>query len=344
VAIQTGRAKRQTIRDIAELAGVSIATVSRVLNGRPDVAPQTRDAVLEVVRTHGFSTNRSASSLPRGRTGLVGVTIPIVQAPYFAFILAGAAEALYEADLRGVLCPTQHEHDREVDLLGRLMHGTTDGALLMLPSETPDELRALRNFGYPFVVVDARAPLEDGIPAVTAANASGAKQATEHLLALGHRRIGVITGPRSWNASEERLIGHHAALAGAGEMPDSRLELEGDFEHASGFAAASRLLALSDPPTAIFAFNDDMAVGALRAARERGLRVPDELSVVGFDDSEQAPIVTPALTTVRQPLAEMGRMAVSLLTRLLEGQRLEALRVELATRLVVRGSAAALRG
>jgi LacI family transcriptional regulator len=338
-----GQTKRQTIRDIAELAGVSIATVSRVLNGRPDVAAQTREVVLDVVRAQGFSTNRSASSLPRGRTGLIGVTIPIVHAAYFAFILSGAAEALYEEDLRAVLCPTQHEHDREVDLLGRLMHGTTDGALLMLPSETPDELQALQDFDYPFVVIDARAPLPEGIPAVTAANASGAKQATGHLLALGHRRIGVITGPRAWSASDERLIGYHAALAGAGVMPAAELEVEGDFEQETGVTCASRLLALPDPPTAIFAFNDDMAVGALRVAHEQGLRVPEDLSIVGFDDSEQAAIVTPSLTTVYQPLAEMGRMAVSMLTRLLDRQRFEALRVELATRLIVRGSTGPLR-
>jgi LacI family transcriptional regulator len=329
---------RATIRDIADRAGVSIATVSRVLNGRPDVAAETREAVLEVARQLRFSTNRSARSLSGGRTGLIGVTIPIVHAAYFAFILSGAAEALYEEDLRAVLCPTQHEHDREVDLLGRLMHGTTDGALLMLPSETPEELDALRDFGYPFVVVDARAPLHEGIPAVTAANASGAKQAIAHLLDHGHRRIGVITGPRSWNASNERLIGYHAALAGAGLVPDPQLEAEGDFEHETGYAGGIKLLALPDPPTAIFAFNDDMAVGALNAALQRGLRVPEDLSIVGFDDSVQAQNVSPKLTTVYQPLAEMGRMAVSLLTRILEGQRLEAVRVELGTRLIVRGT------
>lgn len=329
---------RATIRDIADRAGVSIATVSRVLNGRPDVAAETREAVLEVARQLRFSTNRSARSLSGGRTGLIGVTIPIVHAAYFAFILSGAAEALYEEDLRAVLCPTQHEHDREVDLLGRLMHGTTDGALLMLPSETPEELDALRDFGYPFVVVDARAPLHEGIPAVTAANASGAKQAIAHLLDHGHRRIGVITGPRSWNASNERLIGYYAALAGAGLVPDPQLEVEGDFEHETGYAGGIKLLALPDPPTAIFAFNDDMAVGALNAALQRGLRVPEDLSIVGFDDSVQAQNVSPKLTTVYQPLAEMGRMAVSLLTRILEGQRLEAVRVELGTRLIVRGT------
>ena len=147
---------RATIREVASAAGVSIATVSRVLNGRPDVAPQTREAVLQVVRDHGFATNRSARALSGGRTGLVGVTLPIVHAAYFSYILSGAAEALYEQDMRMVLCPTLHQHEREVTLLDRLMHGTTDGAVLTLPEETNEELRALQRLGYPFVVVDPR--------------------------------------------------------------------------------------------------------------------------------------------------------------------------------------------
>ena len=332
---------RATIRDIATAAGVSIATVSRVLNDRPDVAPDTRDAVLRVVRDLGFTTNRSARGLSGGRTGLVGITLPIVHAAYFAFILSGASEALYEQDMRAVLCPTQHQHEREVTLLDRLMHGTTDGALLLLPSESNEELKARQGRGYPFVVVDPRSKLDEGIPAVSAAHASGATAATEHLLGLGHRRIAAITGPRGWAATEERLNGYHAALVAAGITPDHALVRESNFEIDGGHEAARGLLELPDRPTAVFAFNDNVAVGTLRAAADRGLRVPDELSVVGFDDAEQAAIVTPALTTVRQPLAEMGRMSVSLLSRLLEGQRLEALHVELATKLVVRESTAA---
>jgi LacI family transcriptional regulator len=339
MAATDGRA-RATIREIASAAGVSIATVSRVLNGRPDVAPNTREAVLEVVRAHGFSTNRSARALSGGRTGLVGVTLPIVQAAYFAFILAGASEALYEQDMRIVLCPTLHQHEREITLLDRLMHGTTDGAVLTLPEETNEELKALQRMGYSFVVVDPRVHLDEGIPAVSAAHASGARAAVEHLLSLGHRRIGAITGPPAWMASSERLNGYRGALAAAGVMPDPALVAESNFEIGSGEKAARALLALPERPTAIFAFNDNTAVGTLRAARDLGLRVPEDLSVVGFDDSEQAAIVTPALTTVRQPLAEMGRMAVSLLLRLLENQRVEALNVELATRLVVRESTA----
>jgi LacI family transcriptional regulator len=334
---------RSTIREIARAAGVSIATVSRVINGRPDVAPQTREAVLRVVREHGFSTNRNARALSGGRTGLVGVTVPIVEAAYFAVILSGAAEALYEQDMRVVLCPTLHQHEREVTLLDRLMHGTTDAAVLMLPEESNVELKALQRTGYSFVVIDPRVALDEGIPAVSAAHASGARAATEHLLSRGHRRIGAITGPAEWMASTERLNGYRAALAAAGVLPDPKLVVDSDFSIENGEEAAAALLDLPDPPTAIFGFNDNVAIGALHVARARGISVPEELSVVGFDDSEQAAIVTPALTTVRQPLAEMGRMAISLLLRLLEHQRVEAMSIELATRLVVRESTAPMR-
>jgi LacI family transcriptional regulator, galactose operon repressor len=332
---------RATIREIARAAGVSIATVSRVINGRPDVSPQTREAVLRVVREHGFSTNRNARALSGGRTGLVGVMLPIVEAAYFAVIVSGAAEALYEHDMRIVLCPTLHQHEREVTLLDRVMHGTTDGAVLMLPEESNAELRALQETGYPFVVIDPRVQLDEGIPAVSAANASGARAAAEHLLSVGHRRIGAVTGPPDWMASSERLNGYRSALAAAGVLPAPELVVESDFSIESGEAAAGSLLDLPERPTAIFGFNDNVAIGALRAAAARGLGVPDDLSVVGFDDSEQSGLVTPALTTVRQPLAEMGRMAVSQLLRLLDRRRVEAMSVELATRLVVRASTAA---
>ena len=339
-AEEHGLKPRSTIREVASAAGVSIATVSRVLNGRPDVAPATRAAVLRAVRDQRFSTNRSARALSGGRTGLVGVTLPLVEAAYFSEILGGTAEALYEQDMRVVLSPTLHLHDRAMTLLDRLMHGTTDGAVLMLPEETNEELKALQRLGYPFVVVDPRVPLDEGVPSVSAANASGARAAIQHLLSLGHRRIAALTGIAEWLASSERLNGYHSAHASAGVLSDPELVVEGDFTLEGGEASAALLLDAPEPPTAIFAFNDNMAVGVLRAARARGVRVPEDLSVVGFDDSEQAAIVTPALTTVRQPLAEMGRMAVSLLLRLLENQRVEGLNVELATRLVVRESTA----
>jgi LacI family transcriptional regulator len=334
------RPGRVTIREVADLAGVSIATVSRVVNGRDDVAPETRELVQRVIRERGYQANRSARGLSGGRTGLVGVLVPLVHPAYFSAILAGAAEALYEQDMRLLLSPTHHEHAREVSLLDRLTHGTTDGALLVLPEESSAELVELLDQGYHFVVVDPRERLDERVPAVSAAHASGADQAIRHLLGLGHRRIGMITGPARWVATEDRRRGYHAALAAAGIMPDPELEVESDFEIPGGERAGGRLLDLPQPPTAIFAGNDNIAIGTIQAARARGVRVPEDLSVVGFDDVEHATIVTPALTTIRQPLAEMGRMAVSMLVRLLERQGIETLHVELGTRLVVRDSTA----
>ena len=332
-------AQRVTIREVADQAGVSIATVSRVLNGRDDVSDETRDNVTRVIRENGYSANRSARSLSAGRTGLVGVLVPLVYPAYFAGILAGAAEALSERGMHIVLSPTGGEHDREVSVLDRL-HGLSDGALIIDPEESNEELVGLLESGYRFVVLDPLMPLDDRIPSVSAAHTSGADQAMRHLLELGHRRIAQITGPNGWLATEDRRRGYRAALASAGVLPDSELEKESIPEIEPGRRAAEELLDLPEPPTAIFAFNDNIAIGAIQAARARGLGVPEDLSVVGFDDVENATIVTPTLTTVRQPLAEMGRTAVSLLNRLLERQRFETLHIELATRLVVRESTA----
>jgi len=328
------------MRDVAREAGVSVATISRVLNRRDDVAPTTRERVLRVIREQGYTRNLTASALSGGRSGLVGVTLPKIQSSYFAQLADAIVDALYEHDLRAVLCPTRHARELELSLLERLMHGTTEGAVLILPSESSAELFAVQEQGYPLVVLDPKTPVGPGIPSVSAANTAGAAAATGHLLALGHRRIAAITGPAGWCATEDRLGGYRAALAGAGIEPEAALVAEADFEVAGGRTAAARLLALPDRPTAIVAFNDNLAVGAFQAARELGLELPGDLSVVGFDDSEQAPLVTPALTTMRQPLGEMARMAVSLLTRLLAGRRVEALKVELATALVVRESTA----
>ena len=333
--------RRPTVRDIARLAGVSPATVSRVINSRSDVSDTVRERVLRVVAEHGYTVARPP--LLGMHSGLVGVTLPLIHHSYFSEILAGIAEAFYEHEIPMVLCPTLHEHDREVTLLQRLRHGTTDGALLILPEEDDDELAALQEQGYPFVIIDPRMTPGDRVPTVSASHLSGAREATEHLLRLGHRRIAAITGPHDWIATEERLRGYRGALAEAGITPDPQLQIGANFRDNGGRLATQQLLSLPEPPTAIFAFNDMLAIGALQAIRQHGLRVPEDISVVGFDDTYEASIMHPALTTVRQPLAEMGRMAVSQLVRLLQNQRIEALHVELATRLVERDSTGPLR-
>jgi LacI family transcriptional regulator len=318
---------RATMRRIAEQVGVSIATVSRVINGRPDVSAKTRELVLQAVRDQGLRSGRSL------KTGFVGVTVPIVQYEYYALILAGIAEALYERNLRLALCLTRYEHIRERTLVELLVHDASDGGVLITPTESPDELRALQDQGYPFVVVDPREELPSGIPTVSAANVAGGMQAGEHLIGLGHRRIGVITGPRDLVSMEDRYAGFCAALASAGLLPDPELVHRGNLDAQSGRAAAKALLELDDRPTAIFALNDNMAAGALQAARALGLQVPQDVSIVGFDALEPSRLSN--LTTVRQPLEEMGRLAVQLLANVLDGQRTDAMRIELATELVV---------
>jgi LacI family transcriptional regulator, galactose operon repressor len=271
---------------------------------------------------------------------LLDVVVPVLYDLYFSAILAGAAEAAHEHEMRLVLSPTMHEHAREASLLDHLMQGVTEGALIVLPEESSVELEAALNGSRPFVVVDPLLPLDARIPCVSADHRSGADQAMAHLLGLGHRRIGAIAGPPGWAATEDRRDGYHAALAAAGIAADPALEVASDFEFAPGLAAAAALLDVAEPPTAIFAFNDAIALGALVAAQQRGIRVPEDLSIVGVDDIKYATIVSPALTTIRQPLAGIGRNGVNLLIRLIEGERPPSVRIELPVRLVVRGSTA----
>jgi LacI family transcriptional regulator len=270
------------------------------------------------------------------RTGFVGLLAPLVSDPYFGPIVGGAVEAAYEQELRLLVATTLHEHTREASLLDR-MRGTTDGIAISLPEQSSEELL---EHPQPVVVVDPLFPLDERVPSVAAAHRSGADQAMRHLLDLGHRRIAAICGPPGWLATEDRRRGYEAALAAAGLPLDPALLTASDFERGPGMEAAATLLELPEPPTAIFAFNDAIAIGALRAAGDRGLRVPEDLSILGFDDIQHATIVAPALTTIRQPLAEMGRAAIGLLSRLVYGGSDERLHIQLPTRLVVRESTA----
>ena len=267
----------------------------------------------------------------------IAVTVPLVEGSYFAAMLGGIADAADDSGLGLLLLRTGFPGTRQQSLRERLRHATADGAVLMLPPESLDELFDLQET-MPIAVIDPRVPLDEGIPCVAATNEAGADAATDHLLALGHRSVAIITGPQGWAATEERRLGYHAALARAGIRPDPELVEVGNWEIPSGREAASRFLDRADRPTAIFAFNDEMAIGAMQAAHERGLRVPGDLSIVGFDGVERGELLVPQLTTVRQPLAEMGRMAVTLLLRLLDQRRIEALRLELATSFVERES------
>ncbi|MDA0159858.1 substrate-binding domain-containing protein [Solirubrobacter ginsenosidimutans] len=274
---------------------------------------------------------------PTSRSGVVAVLVPVAFDLYFGLVLACVTDAAHEHGLLLSIASTQHEHARELELLEELA-ASTDGAILILPEASGAELeRAVPN-GYPLAVVDPRVPVGDRIPSVAAAYRRGAYHAIEHLLALGHRRIGVISGPPGYAASVERAAGCREALADAGLTLDPDLWVEADFEIGPGAAGAAQLLDVADPPTAIFGCNDPIACGALRAARERGLRVPEDVSIVGFDDFPLAAATTPALTTIRQPMAEIGRAGVGLIVRQLGGRQSRGPQLELPTRLIVRES------
>jgi LacI family transcriptional regulator len=333
---------RVTVRDVAAATGVSVATVSRVLTGKGPVAPQTRQLVRDAMDQLGSRAPvpRQPSAPRTAQTVLV--RCPYVLTDYFGIIVSSIAETLavhrrpilLDAGEAVVDADTVHLLPKRTDLAG---------AVLILPPEPTAELERLVEHKFPFVVVDPRTPPPPDTLAVSAANFAGARALTRHLASLGHRRIGVISGMPNWLTSDARLAGHVAALAEAGTLPDRSLVRHGEPNLETGLRAARELLDLDRPPTAILGFNDKVAVGVMQVAASRGLRVPRDLSVAGFDDLELAKATTPPLTTVRQPLQELGRMAVSLLMRVLDQHEVEALHVELATQLVVRDSTGPVR-
>jgi LacI family transcriptional regulator len=316
--------RRVTVRDLAAHTGMSIATVSRALNDQAHVAPETRELIQRALTELGGAAPRRRSA-PRG-TGAVYLRCPYLLTDYFGLIVSSIAETL---DLHGrQLVLNAGEAAQHTPVLPTLAaRPGIAGAIIVLPPEPGADLIALQSAGFPFVIVDPREEVPRDIAAVSAAHFAGARSLTGHLVELGHRRIGLIAGPDNWLASNARRAGHNSALALPGE-PTVHF----------GHSAAHQLLALPQPPTALVCFNDKAASGALAAAAELGLRVPGDLSIAGFDDIDLAQATSPMLTTVRQPLPEMGRIAVSLLIRLLERHRLDALHVELATELIVRGS------
>ena len=330
------RARRSaTVRTIAAETGLSIATVSRALNDHRNVAADTRQRIHE-------AAERLSRPNPGSRSGAIFVRCPYLLTDYFGLIVSSIAETLELHGRRLVLNAGEASQHTAV-LPGLAARADVAGAIVILPPEPGSDLVALRAQGFPFVVVDPRTAPPRDIVAVSATHAAGARAITDHLVGLGHRRIGVMSGPPDWLASTARLAGHASALAAVGVLPSPALVRHGEPTIDYGYRAAGELLDLSDPPTALVAFNDKAAVGALSAAAQRGVRVPDDLSIAGFDDIDLALATRPTLTTVRQPLAEMGRMAVTLLMRLVERHRLDALHLELATELVLRESTGPVR-
>jgi len=334
-------ARKTTLTDIAVEAGVSLPTVSKVLNGRPDVAPATRARVEQLLDAHQYG--RGAGRGTR-RSGLIDLVFSGLDSPWAVEILRGVEEwgSLHETAVAVSL--VRHGDARPASWTSAAASHHTDGVILVTSRLTTVQVGQLRGAGIPLVVVDpANTPPPD-IPSVGATNWAGGFAATEHLLSLGHRRIAAVTGPVDFLCSLARLDGYRSALERAGVPFDPALVRYGDFHHEGGFARGRELLAGDRLPSAIFAGSDQQAFGIYEAARHRGLRIPEDLSVIGFDDLPVARWASPPMTTVRQPLAEMGSSAAQMLGTLIEGIALSSTRIELSTELVLRESTAVPRG
>lgn len=326
-----------TIIDVAKRAGVSYATVSRVINNEAYVKEETRQRVQKALAELGYVANRQARSLRGGRTQMIGLLVHDFGSGYIGEIIRGIDQELQKRHYDLVLYTTHGHRYRESDYVATLTRGMVDGLLLVLPLAAESYLDRLRQARFPHVVIDDHGVNIEG-PAVGATNWQGAHDGTTHLLQLGHRRIGFITGNLELGCAIDRREGYCAALQTHGVEVDPALVVIGDFTQMAGYDSTKKLLAISPRPTAIFASNDMMAFGAMEAIREQGLRIPEDISVLGFDNLPQSVGVHPPLTTVQQPLEQMGRVATEMLFRYLENPHHTEERQALPTQLVVRQS------
>ncbi|MGW7237637.1 LacI family DNA-binding transcriptional regulator [Streptomyces sp. NPDC054804] len=331
-----------TLAVVAREAGVSVPTASKVVNGREDVAPETRRRVTAALERLGY-VRRPRFDTAKAPT-LIDIVVHALDSSWAGAVLHGVEEAADEAGLEIVVsaAPTRPRAGRpERGWLDKLTARGSSGVLFDLAELTPSQYAWLDHHRIPYVLLDPVHEPPAGVVSVGAANWQGGVSATEHLLALGHERIAVIAGSRRSMCGGARVAGYRSALAAAGLHQRGGYVRHASFDEGTARHRTHELLDLPEPPTAVFVCSDRMALGVYTALAERGLRVPDDISVVGFDDLPEARWGTPALTTVRQPLAEMAATALRLLVRLMHGDRPEGTRTELSTRLVVRASTAA---
>ncbi len=330
-----------TILDVAREAGVSFGTVSRVLNEDKHVRVETRERVQRAIDRLGFVANRHARILAGGKSGTVGVLVPDLGTEYIGEIMRGADAELALGGYGIILYTTHRVAKKEAEYVAVCLQGMADGLLLVLPRNPSDFVGTLVKRKFPFVFIDHQGFGKDSA-SVSAANWQGAYEATEYLIRLGHRRIGFITGWADLKAAQDRLKGFQAALRTNHVPEDPELIFEGTFAQLDGYHGELKFLRGRNPPTAVFASNDMMAMGVIDAARENGLRVPEDISVVGFDDIYLASQVRPAITTVRQPLEKMGRVAAQMLLEIMRNPGNRKDNLELPTDLVIRNSCRAI--
>ena len=328
-----------TAEDVARIAGVSRATVSYVVNDGPrPVSKETAERVREVIRQTGYQPNALARNLRLQRTSTLGLIVPDTHNPYFSEVARGIESIAFEHGYTVLLCHSASDLERELQYVD-MLHAQRVAGVIWIPGTIKFEpYHKLKEYGIQTVVIDRLVPHEV-VPAVMADNTEGGKLATQHLIDLGHRRIGYIRRPVDLSHSKGRFEGYKATLEKNGIKFDEQLVAKGGFILEDGRRAVNELLALANPPTAIFAYNDIMAIGGLRALHEAGLQVPADFSLVGFDDIAQTAFTCPALTTVHLPKFEMGQNGAKLLISLIEKQKPpEEVLTPLGVHLIVRES------
>jgi LacI family transcriptional regulator len=331
-----------TIRDVARRAGVSPMTVSRVINDSARVSPATRGRVEEAISELGYVPSRLARGLSARRTGTLALIVPDVANPFFTLIVRGAEDVARRAGYRMIICDTRADLDVEREVIEEMIAHRVEGILIAAVSDRSREhLRRLAGFGVPFVLVDRTVR---GIDAdvVLGDNAVGARRLVEHLVSLGHRRIGMVVESDDVSTARDRLRGYRAALEDAGLPYDADLVADATVDPSGGVAGMRKLLALKRRPTAVFTVNNLVALGAIEAVRAAGLEVPNDLALVCFDDIEYASRLYPFLTVMEQPAETFGTLGTQLLLERVEGRAPERTRVVvLPAEFVVRRSCGA---
>jgi DNA-binding LacI/PurR family transcriptional regulator len=332
-----------TVDDVARAAEVAPSTVSRLLNGRMRVRPATEERIRRAVTALGYVPNANARNLAQRRTGVLGLVLPELINPFFAALAECIADSASAHGLKVILCPTKSQRVREESYSDLLASGTMDGLIYVGMFRSNPHLVAAVQGGLPVVIVDEPVADLPPVSCVVVDNYAGGYQATNYLIRLGHRRIAYVSGPSELVTVQERRRGYADALARAGLHADPSLIFEGAYTEQFGISTFSYLLAHADPPTAVFAGNDYIALGLLSAADVHAVPIPHDLSIVGFDDVPFCSYVRPRLTTIQQPVATLAHRSVELLVARLENPDAAPQVDVLPVHLVVRDSACALR-
>ncbi len=326
-----------TSHDVAKKAGVSVATVSRVLNGSPLVTESARRKVLRAVKALNYQPNRAAQRLRAGRSHVIGLIISDIQNPFFTSVVRGIEDVAYQHGYSLVLCNSDEDPDKEKLYINVMRSEEVAGVILASASEANPQVDDLIAYNIPVVAIDRQID-DHQIDSVLATNINGARAATTHLVELGHRCIGYIGLPLTRTPGKERYEGYQRALRDHKLPASKNLVRIADAKQEGGYGSTGGLLAKESCVTALFVANNLMTLGALDAIRERGLKIPDDISIIGFDDMPWANLLQPPLTAIAQPTYELGQRAAELLLGRLKDRTKPVAHEHLETRLIVRGS------